>query len=177
MRHWTSFAIIFLFCSLSFAQQCQSTFKPKKELAAQTYLCPEAMQADLAQLHKHILDTHPNPTYYGSLNDLSEAYNVAKSKIDKPLTVFDFALVVNAYLFVLKDSHTGINPKQFLYEVNGQRKVLPFFVEMVSDKFYISGAYNPDFIIGAELLQIDTFSVKELFNYALALSLDRKSVV
>jgi hypothetical protein len=171
MRHWTSFAIIFLFCSLGYAQECQSTFKPKKELAAHTYLCPEAMQADLAQLHKHILETHPNPTYYGSLNDLSEAYNVAKSKIDKPLTVFDFTLVVNTYLFALKDSHTGINPKQFLYEVNGQRKVLPFFVEMVGDKFYISGAYNPDFIIGAELLQIDTFSVKKLFNYALALSL------
>jgi len=171
MRHWTSFTIIFLFCSLGFSQQCQSTFKPKKELAAHTYLCPESMQADLAQLHKHILDTHPNPTYYGSLNDLSEAYNIAKTKINKPLTVFDFTLVVNTYLFTLKDSHTGINPKQFLYEVNGQRKVLPFFVEMVSDKFYISNAYNSEFIIGAELLQIDTFSVEELFNYALALSL------
>ena len=100
MRHWTSFAIIFLFCSLSFAQQCQSTFKPKKELAAQTYLCPEAMQTDLAQLHKHILDTHPNPTYYGSLNDLSEAYNVAKSKIDKPLTECTWISFVS-YLFSL----------------------------------------------------------------------------
>lgn len=171
MRHWTSFSIFFLLQYIGFAQPCQSTFHPKKELAAHTFLCPEAMQADLAQLHKHILETHPNPTYYGSLTDLSEAYDAAKAQVEKPLSVFEFSLVVNTYLFALKDSHTGINPKQFLYEVNGQRKVLPFFVEMVNDKFYISGAYNPDFIIGAELLQIDTISVQQLYDYALALSL------
>jgi hypothetical protein len=129
------------------------------------------MKADLDQLHKHILETHPNPTYYGNINDLSEAFQVAKSKINKPLSVFEFTLVVNNYLFALKDSHTGINPKQFLYEVNGQRKVLPFFVETINNKFYISGGYNPDFIRGAELLQIDTFSVKQLYTYALDLSL------
>lgn len=171
MRLLTSFAIIFFFGAPSFAQECQSTFKPKKELAAHTYLCPEAMQADLAQLHKHILETHPNPTYYGNLNDLTEAYNTAKAKISNPLPVFDFALVINTYLFALKDSHTGINPKQFLYEVNGLRKVLPFFVEPVNGKFYISNAVNQDFIIGAELLGIDTFSVAQLYNYALGLSL------
>jgi len=171
MRQWTSFAIIFLCCAMGYAQECQSSFRPKKELAAKTFLCPEAMQADLAQLHKHILETHPNPTYYGNLNDLSEAYNQAKSKITKPISVFDFTLVLNTYLIALKDSHTGINPKQFLYQVNGQRKVLPFFVETINDKFYISGAFNPAFIIGAELLQIDTFSVDQLYAYALALSL------
>ena len=171
MPYWTSFSIFFLLQFIGFAQPCQGTFHPKKELAAHTYLCPEAMQADLAQLHKHILETHPNPTYYGSLNDLIEAYETAKIKVENPLSVFEFSLVVNTYLFALKDSHTGINPKQFLYEVNGQRKVLPFFVEMVNDKFYISGAYNPDFIIGAELLQIDTLSVQQLYEYALDLSL------
>jgi len=171
MVKWTSFAVIFLYCAMGFAQECQSTFKPKKELAAHTLLCPEAMQADLAQLHKHILETHPNPTYYGSINDLSAAYNFAKSKVTNPLTVFDFTLIVNSYLFALKDSHTGINPKQFLYEVNGRRKVLPFFVETIKDKFYISGAYSPEFIIGAELLQIDHFSVAQLYAYALSLSL------
>ncbi len=171
MRLWTSFA--FLICVLTnvVAQDCQSSFKPKKELAAKTYLCPAAMQADLDQLHKHILETHPNPTYYGELNDLSIAYRQAKTKIEQPLTVFDFTIVINTYLFALKDSHTGINPKQFLYNVNASRKVLPFFVENVGDKFYISGAYHSDFIIGAELLQIDAFEVNQLYDYALALSL------
>lgn len=171
MRILTSFTFIFLVWTFNLSQNCQSAFKPKKELAAQTYLCPDAMQADLAQLHKHILETHPNPTYYGNIDDLSVAYQAAKTKIQNPLTVFDFIIVVNNYLYALKDSHTGINPKQFLYNVNGKRRVLPFFVENIDDKFYISSAYHSDFIMGAELLQIDTFKVEQLYQYALALSL------
>jgi len=171
MRLSISFAFIFWILANVFAQDCQSSFNPKKELPAKTFLCPQAMQADLAQLHKHILETHPNPTYYGNLNDLSLAYASAQQKIKQPLTVFEFILVVNSYLFTLKDSHTGLNPKQFLYNVNASRKVLPFFVEPVGNQFIISGAYNSDFIIGAELLAIDSFTVQQLYDYGLALSL------
>ena len=171
MRLSISFAFIFWIFSNVFAQDCQSSFNPKKELPAKTFLCPQTMQADLAQLHKHILETHPNPTYYGNLNDLSLAYASAQQKIKQPLTVFEFILVVNSYLFTLKDSHTGLNPKQFLYNVNANRKVLPFFVEPVGNQFIISGAYNSDFIIGAELLAIDSFTVQQLYDYGLALSL------
>jgi hypothetical protein len=171
MRLWTSFAFILFIVLHAFGQNCQHSFNPKKELAAKTYLCPEVMQTDLDQLHKHILETHPNPTYYGNLNDFSNAYRLARTKIEQPLTVFEFIVVINTYLFALKDSHTGINPKQFLYSVNARRKVLPFFVENIDNKFYISEAYNSDFIIGAELLQIDSFEVNQLYNYALALSL------
>lgn len=171
MRILTTFIFIFSLWTCSLSQNCQSTFKPKKELAAQTFLCPDAMQADLAQLHKHILETHPNPTYYGNIDDLSVAYQAARLKIQDPITVFDFIIVINTYLYALKDSHTGINPKQFLYNVNGNRKVLPFFVENVDDKFYISSAYHSAFIMGAELLQIDTFKVEQLYQYALDLSL------
>ncbi len=171
MRLLTSFAIIYLACSLGLAQNCQSTFQPKQSLLAQSILCPDVMQADLAQLHKHILETHPNPTYYSDINELSAAYSQAKTKIQSPLNVFDFLIVINAYLAVLKDSHTGINPKQFLYSANAKRKVLPFFVENIDDKFYISKAYNSDFIIGAELVQIDSFPIQQLYHYALQLSL------
>lgn len=171
MRILNSFTFLFMFWQISLAQNCQGIFQPKKELAAQTLLCPDAMQADLAQLHKHILETHPNPTYYGNIDDLSVAYQAAKTKIQNPLTVFDFIIVVNTYLYALKDSHTGINPKQFLYNVNGKRKVLPFFVEHIDNKFYVSSAYQSGFITGAELLQIDTFQIEELYQYALSLSL------
>ena len=60
----TSFLFILLVCLQGHAQDCRTTFQPKKELVAKTYLCAEAMQEDLVQLHKHILETHPNPTYY-----------------------------------------------------------------------------------------------------------------
>lgn len=171
MPNWTSFLFIFLVWTQSHAQDCQASFQPKKELVAKTYLCPEAMQEDLTQLHKHILETHPNPTYYGNINDLSSAYQSAKSKVNAPLTVYEFMVVVNQYLLTLKDSHTGINPKQFLYSVNGKRQVLPFFVDKIDNHFYISTAYNDAFIIGAELLQIDSYTSAQLYESALALSL------
>lgn len=171
MHFCTSFTFILCVWTFGWSQDCQSTFQPKKELAAQTYLCAEAMQADLDQLHKHILETHPNPTYYCTLNDLSLAYNLAKNKLQNPLSVFNFMLVINSYLVSLKDSHTGINPRQFLYNINAKRKVLPFNVQNIDDKFYVSNAYNPDFIVGAELLQIDSFSIQQLYQHALNLSL------
>ncbi|MFM7005903.1 MAG: S41 family peptidase [Flavobacteriales bacterium] len=171
MPNWTSLLIILLIWSGCLAQDCQTTFQPKKELVAKTYLCPEAMQEDLAQLHKHILETHPNPTYYGNINDLSIAYQTAKASVNEPRTVYEFMVVVNQYLLTLKDSHTGINPKQFLYNVNGKRQVLPFFVDKIDNHFYISSAYNDSFIVGAELLQIDSYTPAQLYQSALALSL------
>jgi len=171
MRIVTSFFLFLFFFTAGNAQVCFETFNPKKQLVATTMLCPSAMQEDLEQLHKHILNTHPNPTYYGELNDLSTAYQNALSKINKPLSVFEFLVVVNAYLNVLKDSHTGINPKQFLYGVNFKRKVLPFSVAQIDHKFFVKSAIDPAFTIGAELIDIDQYKVTELFEYGKMLSL------
>ena len=171
MRFLTSFAFIYLLCTSGMAQNCQDAFEPKKALLAQSIICPEVMQADLAQLHKHILETHPNPTYYVDINALSAAYRQAKTAIQNPLNVFEFLIVINTYLSVLKDSHTGINPKQFLYNTNFRTKVLPFFVENIDDQFFVSSSFNKDFEIGAELVQIDSFTINQLYDYALELSL------
>ena len=172
MRLLTSFILIWFLTQNAHSQECTDNFQPKKQLVANTLLCPDAMNADLTQLHKHILETHPNPTYYGELNDLSAAFQNAKALINQPLSVFDFMLVVNKYLSVLKDSHSGINPKQFLYSVNPNRQVLPFFVEQIEGHFDISSAHHPDFVIGAELLQIDDLKVAQLHALGKALSLN-----
>ena len=74
MRFLTSFAFIYLLCTSGMAQNCQDAFEPKKALLAQSIICPEVMQADLAQLHKHILETHPNPTYYVDINEIGRAH-------------------------------------------------------------------------------------------------------
>jgi len=172
MRLLTSFIFILSLIQNALAQDCTDLFQAKKQLVANTMLCPSAMNEDLTQLHKHILETHPDPTYYGEINDLSSAFQNAKASISQPLSVFDFILVVNKYLSALKDSHSGINPKQFLYSVNLNRQVLPFFVEQIDGHFYLSSAHHPDFIIGAELLQIDDFSVSQLYEIGKALSLN-----
>lgn len=172
MHYLTSLLFILVLFCIGHAQDCTNIFNSKKQLVATTLLCPEAMNQDLTQLHKHILETHPNPTYYGEINDLSNAYQNAKASISQPLSVFDFILVINKYLSVLKDSHSGINPKQFLYSVNLKRQVLPFFVEQIDGHFFFSAAHHSDIIIGAELLQIDGFKVAQLYEFGKALSLN-----
>lgn len=173
MRILTSLLLLFLLVQQTMAQTCSMDFNPKRQLVASTILCPDAMLEDLAQLHKNILEVHPNPTYYGELNDLSSAYQKACAEVvQKPINVFDFLLIVNTYLSVLKDSHTGINPKQFLYNVNANRQVLPFFVSQIDQKFYINYAFDPNLTRGAELIQIDQFEVAELYNFGKLLSLN-----
>ncbi|MEN9743460.1 MAG: hypothetical protein RLZZ65_1265 [Bacteroidota bacterium] len=166
--------VFFLFVILNFAaqaQKCVSDFKPKKQLAANTYLCPNSMLSDLEQLHKHILLTHPNPTYYTSNTALIDAYNVAKQKCEAEQTVFDFIQIVNGYLSTLKDSHTGLNPKDFLYQVNPGRKVLPFFITKIEGKFYVYGSYSDSLKIGEEVLAIDQYTTEEWYQLAQKLSM------
>ncbi|MFM8596592.1 MAG: S41 family peptidase [Flavobacteriales bacterium] len=153
------------------SQECTSIFNPKKQLAASTYLCVDAMQADLAQVHKHILQTHPNPTYYNSSSALIEAYNRAKKACEQPRTVLDFMFVVNSYLNSLKDSHTGLNPKDFLYQVNAKRMVLPFFVTEIDNKFYLFGGFSDQLKRGDEILEIDQYPISQLYEMARALSM------
>jgi hypothetical protein len=156
--------LVFLLISVSLGakgQECVAVFKPKKQLVASTYLCVDAMQADLLQLHKHILQTHPNPTYYTSTTALKDAYQVAKLACEKPLTMFDFMLVVNTYLNSLKDSHTGLNPKDFLYKVNANRKVLP----------YLYGGHSDSLKSADELLAVDQYPIETLYELAYALSM------
>jgi hypothetical protein len=166
--------LVFLLISFSLSaqgQDCVSIFKPKKQLVASTYLCVDAMQADLLQLHKHILQTHPNPTYYTSTSALIESFEVAKKACEKPLTMFDFMLVVNTYLNSLKDSHTGLNPKDFLYQVNARRKVLPFFVTKIDGKFFIYGGQSDSLKAADELLAVDQYPIQTLYDLAHGLSM------
>jgi hypothetical protein len=166
--------LAFLLISMSLraqAQDCVSVFKPKKQLVATTYLCADAMQADLLQLHKHILQTHPNPTYYTSTTALIDAFQNAKLACEKPLTILEFMLVINTYLNSLKDSHTGLNPRDFLYQVNANRKVLPFFVTQIEGKFYIYGGYSGSLEVADELLAVDQYPIQTLYDIALQLSM------
>ena len=61
MRLLTSFILIWFLTQNVHSQECTDNFQPKKQIVANTLLCPDAMNADLTQLHKHILETHPNP--------------------------------------------------------------------------------------------------------------------
>ena len=64
------------------AQDCLSYFRYSKDEISEAKLCPEAMKADIEQLHEHILETHPNPKVAKSDAAQQLDYNEFRKLID-----------------------------------------------------------------------------------------------
>jgi len=152
------------------AQDCTSFFHYSKDEISEVKLCPEAMKADIEQLHEHILETHPNPSLYCGVDAFVNGYKRALKSCSTEKTMFEFLQIVTSYLGVMKDSHTNLNPRDYLYLGPKDRAVLPFFIVRIDNKFYLEGIYKNDIPIGSEILQIDSYSMDSLFAMSKGLS-------
>jgi hypothetical protein len=145
------------------AQDCVSYFRYSKDEISEVKLCPEAMKADIEQLHEHILETHPNPSLYCGVEAFVGGYKEALKSCSTEKTMIEFIQIVTRYLGVMKDSHTNLNPRDYLYLGPKDRAVLPFFVVRIDKRYYLEGVYKNDFPFGSEILQIDSYSMDSLF--------------
>ncbi len=145
------------------AQDCLSYFRYSKDEISEAKLCPEAMKADIEQLHEHILETHPNPSLYCGVEAFVGGYKEALKSCSTEKTMIEFIQIVTRYLGVMKDSHTNLNPRDYLYLGPKDRAVLPFFVVRIDKRYYLEGVYKNEFPIGSEILQIDSYSLDSLF--------------
>lgn len=145
------------------AQDCLSYFRYSKDEISEAKLCPEAMKADIEQLHEHILETHPNPSLYCGVEAFVGGYKEALKSCSTEKTMIEFIQIVTRYLGVMKDSHTNLNPRDYLYLGPKDRAVLPFFVVRIDKRFYLESVYKNDFPVGSEILQIDSYSMDSLF--------------
>ncbi|MEY3585513.1 MAG: hypothetical protein RLZZ243_577 [Bacteroidota bacterium] len=152
------------------AQDCTSFFHYSKDEISEVKLCPEAMKADIEQLHEHILETHPNPSLYCGVDAFVNGYKRALKSCSTEKTMFEFLQIVTSYLGVMKDSHTNLNPRDYLYLGPKDRAVIPFFIVRIDNKFYLEGIYKNDIPIGSEILQIDSYSMDSLFAMSKGLS-------
>jgi hypothetical protein len=145
------------------AQDCLSYFRYSKDEVSEVKLCPEAMKADIEQLHEHILETHPNPSLYCGVEAFVGGYKHALKSCSTEKTMVEFIQIVTRYLGVMKDSHTNLNPRDYLYLGPKDRAVLPFFVVRIDQRYYLESIYKNDFPVGSEILQIDSYSMDSLF--------------
>lgn len=145
------------------AQDCLSYFRYSKDEISEAKLCPEAMKADIEQLHEHILETHPNPSLYCGVEAFVGGYKEALKSCSTEKTMIEFIQIVTRYLGVMKDSHTNLNPRDYLYLGPKDRAVLPFFVVRIDKRYYLEGVYKNELPIGSEILQIDSYSIDSLF--------------
>jgi len=162
--------LLFLFSLSGKAQDCSAFFDYTKQEISEVKLCPMAMKADIEQLHEHILSTHPNPTLYCGVDSFVNAYKSALAACSTEKTMFEFMQIVSRYLSVMKDSHTNLNPRDYLILGPKDRAVLPFFLWRINGKYYLDGIYHNDVEIGAEVLRINTISMDSLFQLSKSLS-------
>jgi hypothetical protein len=171
MKKFKLFIVLVLMHSLNgSAQDCTSYFRYSKDEISEVKLCPEAMKADIEQLHEHILETHPNPSLYCGVEAFVNGYKRALKSCSTEKTMIEFLQIVTSYLGVMKDSHTNLNPRDYLYLGPKDRAVLPFFVVRIDNKFYLEGIYKNDIPVGSEILEIDSYSMDSLFAMSKRLS-------
>jgi C-terminal processing protease CtpA/Prc len=162
--------LLFVFPFLGKTQDCVSYFRYSKDEISQVKLCPEAMKADIRQLHEHILETHPNPSLYCGVEAFVAGYKKALAACTSEKTMIEFIQIVTDYLAVMKDSHTNLNPRDYLYLGPKERAVLPFFVVRINGRFYLQSMYKNDIPVGSEILQVDSYSMDSLFAVSKRLS-------
>jgi len=145
MQNFYLFLVLTIFIPITgMTQDCLSYFHYSKDEISQSVLCPEAMKADIEQLHEHILTTHPNPSLYCGVEAFVNGYKQAIASCSSEKTMIEFIQIVTTYLAVMKDSHTNLNPRDYLYLGPKDRAVLPFFVVRIDGKFYLESIYKND---------------------------------
>ena len=145
----------------------QTLISDKLQQEKTSYLCDlllsEDMSSDLAQLKNSILRTHPSPFYNCSDSIFNAAYDQAIYLVTKSKTVLEFAQIINGFTRVLEDSHTALNPRELLRLGSKKRKISPFHLKEISEKFYLTKILDNAIPLGAEVLAVNKQSVNELY--------------
>ena len=161
-----AFLFIFLF-SLEFVSLGQTAFLrdsfDEKRGDLHDSLLVKDMVSDLVQLKEVILQTHPAPFYNCSDSLFNVAYHRALNQVRHPKTVLQFAQIINAFTRVLKDSHTALNPRELLRLESKKRRVAPFYLKAIREKFYLTKILNNAIPLGAEVLSLNNQTVQELY--------------
>ena len=146
------------------SQPCSEYIQHKNNIDGTVLICPNAMAEDLRELYQDILKTHPNPYIYCSKEELDSAYTAAQNALLSPKNVLDFSLVLTGFIKNIRDSHTYFNPRDILVLSGNKSRSIPFYLNKIDSRFYISKAYNNCIPIGAEILEVGTMTVDSLYN-------------
>ncbi|MDB3905113.1 S41 family peptidase [Crocinitomicaceae bacterium] len=127
-------------------------------------ICPEAMAEDLQELYQNILKTHPNPYIYCSKEELDSAYSAAQNAVLSSKSVLDFSIVLTGFIKNIRDSHTYFNPRDILVLLGNKSKSIPFYLNKIDSRFYMSKSYNNCIPVGAEIIEVGKMTVDSLYN-------------
>lgn len=151
-----------LFCAL-FLPQLQA-----QKNGPDSLLQIDAMQADMAELRRLILETHVNPFTYTSKAEFEQAFNKANAMLNKPMSQFEFAAIVGQTIQVIGDSHSSLNLADLAghYKAIGG-KTMRFEVMKLADGVYIKDSKYEQLPRGARLQTINGHSVDSLYHVSM----------
>ena len=162
---------ICFFSSIVFSQNCIGYIPLIRENLSEAKICPEVMLNDLQKLREALEKIHPDLYHYISKEELDSNYKVAIKSVSKDITVYQFAKTIATFLNSLRDSHTNFNPQSLLFLGLKEKGTLPFYLKKINDKFFISSLFNHDSLRGKEIIQLNEFSIVDVFKESLAFSL------
>lgn len=122
------------------------------------------MAEDLQELYQNILKTHPNPFIYCSKEELDSAYTAAQNAVLSSKSVLDFSIVLTGFIKNIRDSHTYFNPRDILVLLGNKSKSIPFYLNKIDSRFYMSKSYNNCIPVGAEIIEVGKMTVDSLYN-------------
>jgi len=146
------------------AQNCTSYLPGIRTDLTAIKLCPEVMLEDLQKLRESLDKIHPDLYHYVTKEQLDSAYRVTVRKVSNELTAYEFSRTLALFLSTIKDSHTNYNAQSSLFLGPKDKGTLPFFLIKIQDKFYLESIYNDQSLNGKEILQLNDYTVQDIFN-------------
>jgi C-terminal processing protease CtpA/Prc len=159
------FLTFLLYFAELFSQPCYKSTDLKTDLLRDR-LCPGIMRADLSELYEKLQQIHPDLYRYTSKHQIDAAYQRAFKRCKVSLSTYAFSKVLMEFLSELKDSHTSVNPYDFMSNNFFKRHYLPFTVALVDNQFVITKSWENKIPVGAELLSINGKPINSLYKEA-----------
>lgn len=128
---------------------------------------PEALQEDFQLLRRVLTETHPGLYRYTSRERMQEEIDSISSLLNKPMSFYDYYLILSKLIADVRCAHTDITPTQNVeaYYFN-KIKTFPLMIFFIEDRCFvtINGTGNQTIKPGFELLTINNEPVSSVKN-------------
>jgi hypothetical protein len=138
---------------------------------------PIDLQRDVGSLVSYLEETHPNPYFTYSKEKFYEDISKVKQRIDKPLNVIEFYLLLEPIIVKLKDGHTDLElPISEFNKINPNPFRLPLKLKFSTKKPFIinQDAYEEStsskIPTGAEICSINGISADKIVSDIIAMT-------
>ncbi|HEX2847821.1 MAG TPA: S41 family peptidase [Chitinophagaceae bacterium] len=131
---------------------------------------PVLLQQDFAFFRKALQQEHAGLYRYKNKIILDNLFDSCFSKLNHPMSPFEFAKSIMFVISNIEDGHTGTNiPKLLMSYYSEREKMFPAYVYFIDKKAYVLCSRIEELSVGMEILSIDNNPAGEirekLFQY------------